>query len=177
MSDDALRYPIGDFEPQPYSLARFNEWVRDIRYLPQQLEDAVLNLNEEHLQTPYRPGGWTVNQLVHHVADSHMNAYIRFKLALTEDQPTIKPYDEGAWAKLPDTAALPINISITLLHALHSRWFQVIKDLSQEELFSRSVIHPEHGKMLTVWHLLGMYSWHGRHHTAHITALRQRKGW
>ncbi|KYP14948.1 YfiT family bacillithiol transferase [Flavihumibacter sp. CACIAM 22H1] len=171
------RFPIGQFEPQPYTEKQFQEWLNDIRYLPRLLENAVLNLNEEHLQVPYREGGWTSNQVVHHVADSHMNALIRFKLALTEEQPTIKPYDEAAWAKLPDVEALPVNISLTLLHALHSRWYHLIKGLDETTLLNRSVIHPQHGKIMSCWHLLGMYSWHGRHHVAHITRLRDRMGW
>jgi uncharacterized damage-inducible protein DinB len=173
----SLSYPIGQFEPQPYSEKQFQEWITDIRYLPQLLENAILNLNDDQLQVPYREGGWTSHQVVHHVADSHMNALIRFKLALTEDQPTIKPYDEEAWAKLPDVENLPVNISLTLLHALHSRWFQVIKGLDERTLMNRSVIHPQHGTVMSCWHLLGMYSWHGRHHVAHITRLRDRMGW
>ena len=120
-----LRYPIGKYQPQPFSEKQLQEWLIDIKFLPQHLENAVLNLDEAQLNTPYRPEGWTVKQVVHHVADSHMNAYIRFKLGLTEDNPTIKPYDEAAWAKLNDTSNLPINVSLTFLHALHTRWMEV----------------------------------------------------
>ena len=172
-----MRYPIGHFEPVPYSEKKFQEWITDIKYLPQLLENAVLNLDAAQLHTPYREGGWTLHQVVHHVADSHMNALIRFKLALTEEQPTIKPYDEEAWAKLPDVEALPVNISLTLLHALHSRWYELVKGLDETTLMNRSVIHPAQGKVMNCWHLLGMYSWHGRHHVAHITGLRERMGW
>lgn len=172
-----MRYPIGHFEAMPYSEKKFQEWITDIKYLPQLLENAVLNLDAAQLHTPYREGGWTLHQVVHHVADSHMNALIRFKLALTEEQPTIKPYDEEAWAKLPDVEALPVNISLTLLHALHSRWYELVKGLDETSLMNRSVIHPEQGKVMNCWHLLGMYSWHGRHHVAHITGLRERMGW
>lgn len=172
-----MRYPIGHFEPMPYSDKKFQEWITDIKYLPQLLENAVLNLDAEQLHTPYREGGWTLHQVVHHVADSHMNAVIRFKLALTEEQPTIKPYDEEAWAKLPDVEALPVNISLTLLHALHSRWYELVKGLDEATLMHKSVIHPQHGKVMSCWHLLGMYSWHGRHHVAHITSHRERMGW
>ncbi len=172
-----MQYPIGKFIPQPYSAKQFQEWITDIRFLPQLLENAVLNLDEAQLHTPYREGGWTVHQVVHHVADSHMNALIRFKLALTENQPTIKPYDEEAWAKLPDVDALPVNVSLTLLHALHSRWYALVKGLDEATLLNRSVIHPEHGKEMSCWFLLGMYSWHGKHHVAHITSLRNRMGW
>lgn len=171
-----LRYPIGKYEPQPFSAKQLEEWLIDIKFLPQHLENAVLNLDEQQLNTAYRPEGWTVKQVVHHVADSHMNAYIRFKLGLTEYNPTIKPYDEVAWANMKDTAVIPINISLTLLHALHTRWMEVLKDIKEEE-WERTVVHPEHGKQMTLWYLLGMYAWHGRHHTAHVTSLRERMGW
>ena len=171
-----LRYPIGKYEPQPFSQNILEEWILDIKYLPNHLENAVLNLDEHQLETPYRPGGWTVKEVVHHVADSHMNAYIRFKLALTEVNPTIKPYDEAAWAELSDTHNLPFNLSLTILHALHARWVEVIKHIKPEE-WNRTVFHPEHKKEITLWNLLGMYSWHGRHHTAHITSLRKRMNW
>ncbi|HOZ76952.1 MAG TPA: putative metal-dependent hydrolase [Ferruginibacter sp.] len=171
-----LRYPIGKYEPQPFSQKQLEQWLIDIQFLPQHLENAVLNLDEQHLNTPYRPEGWTLRQVVHHLADSHSNAYIRFKLGLTEDNPTIKPYDENAWAKLNDTAVVPINVSLTLLHALHTRWMAVLKAIKPEE-WERTVVHPEHGKQMTLWYLLGNYAWHGRHHTAHITSLRDRMGW
>ena len=171
-----LRYPIGKYIPQPFSAEQLSKWIIDIRYLPNHLENAVLNLDKHQLQTPYRPDGWTVHQLVHHVADSHMNAYIRFKLGLTEINPVIKPYDEAEWAKLNDTKNLPINISLTLLFALHTRWVVVLENIKEEE-WSRTVFHPEQNKEITLWHLLGMYAWHSLHHTAHITALRQRMNW
>jgi uncharacterized damage-inducible protein DinB len=173
---EELRYPIGKYQPQPFSAKQLEQWLIDIQFLPQHLENAVLNLDEQQLNTAYRPEGWTVRQVVHHVADSHMNAYIRFKLGLTEDNPTIKPYNEEAWAKMNDTAVIPINISLTLLHALHVRWVEVLKDIKMEE-WDRTVVHPEHGKQMTLWYLLGMYAWHGRHHTAHVTSLRERMGW
>ena len=171
-----LRYPIGEYEPQPFSDKQLKEWLIDISFLPQHLENAILNLDESQLNTPYRPEGWTVKQLVHHVADSHMNAYIRFKLGVTEENPAIKPYDEAAWALLNDTTNLPINISLTLLHALHTRWMEVLKGIVADD-WNRTVYHPQHKKKITLWHLLGMYSWHGRHHTAHVTALRERMNW
>ena len=170
------RYPIGKYEPQPFDEKLKITWIRDIQFLPQNLENAVLNLDAAQLETPYREGGWTVKQLVHHVADSHVNAYTRFKLGLTEDRPTIKPYEEKLWAELSDTKNLPVNISFTLLHALHARWVEVLKNISDEE-WNRTVIHPESKKEISLWYLLGSYSWHGRHHTAHITSLRQAKGW
>ena len=171
-----LRYPIGKYEPKPYSDEQREEWLADIRFLPQAIEHAVSNLNEEQIQTPYRDGGWTVHQLVHHVADSHMNAYCRFKLGYTEEAPTIRPYDENLWANTSDVKNLPINISITLLHALHSRWYEFLRNFTKED-FQRTVFHPEHKKEFTLWVLLGMYAWHSRHHVAHITSLRERKGW
>src|SRR6187402_638630 len=171
-----LRYPIGKYIPQPFSDKQLNEWLIDITNLPRHLENAVINLDEAQVNTPYRPEGWTVKQLVHHVADSHMNAYIRFKLGLTEDNPAIKPYEEAAWANLSDTRNLPFNLSLTILHALHARWVEILKNITEEE-WNRTVFHPEHKKEITLWHLLGMYAWHGRHHTAHVTALKERMKW
>lgn len=176
MNED-LRYPIGKYIAQPFSGKLFGEWLTDIKNLPQHLENAILNLDEAQINTPYRDGGWTVKQVVHHVADSHMNAYIRFKLGLTEDNPAIKPYDEVAWADMKDTQNLPINISLTLLHALHTRWYEILRHLTEDELNNRKVFHPEHRTEMTLWYLLGNYAWHGRHHTAHLTSLREREGW
>ena len=175
MTED-LRYPIGSYVPQPFSHKQKEAWLLDIKFLPEELEVAVQNLDAHQLETPYREGGWTVHQLVHHVADSHMNAYIRFRLGLTEENPTIRPYEEKEWAKLNDVKTLPINVSLTLLHALHQRWYATIKDLSEDQ-WERTVVHPEHKKQMSLWHLLGMYAWHGKHHVKHITALRERKGW
>ena len=171
-----LRYPIGKFEPRPFTDMQLEEWILDIKYLPNLLENAVLNLDEHQLETLYRPDGWTIKQVVHHVADSHMNAYIRFKLGLTESNPVIKLYDEAAWALLSDTKNLPINISLTFLFALHTRWVEVLKHISKEE-WDRTVYHPGQKKEITLWNLLGLYSWHGRHHTMHITNLRERNNW
>ncbi|MFT3981459.1 MAG: putative metal-dependent hydrolase [Ferruginibacter sp.] len=173
---EELKYPIGKYIEQPFSEQQLREWLLDIETLPLHVEHAVLNLDEAQLQMPYRPGGWTVHQLVHHIADSHMNAYIRFKLGLTEDNPTIKPYEEQRWAEMADTKNLPINISATILFAVHKRWTEVLKHIQPEE-WNRTVYHPEHKKTMTLWFLLGMYAWHGRHHTAHITRLRERMGW
>ena len=171
-----LRYPIGKYQPQPFSAKQLEEWLIDIKFLPQHLENAILNLDEQQLATAYRPEGWTVRQVVHHVADSHMNAYIRFKLGLTENNPTIKPYDEVAWANMKDTANIPINVSLTLLHAMHTRWIAVLNNIKEEE-WNRTVVHPEHGREMSLWYLLGLYAWHGRHHTAHVTSLRERMKW
>ena len=173
---ETLKYPIGKYIEQPFSETQLKEWLLDIQTLPQQVEHAVSNLDEAQIQTPYRPEGWTVHQLVHHIADSHMNAYIRFKLGLTEDNPTIKPYEEKEWAQMADTKNLPINISVTLLFALHHRWTEVLKNISDTE-WNRTVYHPESKKQMTLWFLLGMYAWHSRHHVAHITGLRDREGW
>ena len=170
------RYPIGEYEPKPFSIPQKIEWLADIKFLPQILENAILNLDEKQLQTPYRDGGWTIHQLVHHVADSHMNGYIRHKLALTEDNPTIKPYEEKLWADLSDVESIPVNISITLLYALHTRWYTAISDLTIHD-WQRKAFHPEANKEMTVWYLLGNYAWHGKHHVAHITTLRERNDW
>jgi hypothetical protein len=171
-----LRYPIGKYEPRPFSQEQKDEWLNDIKFLPQLLENAVINLDESELQTPYRDGGWTIQQVVHHVADSHINAYCRFKLGLTEDNPVIRPYDEAAWARLSDTDKIPINISLTLLYALHTRWHSLIGDITMQD-WMRTVFHPEPKKELTLWYLLGNYAWHGKHHVAHITSLRDRNKW
>lgn len=170
------RYPIGKYEPQPYSNELKEQWLADIKFLPNAIESAVNNLDEHQLQTPYREGGWTVHQLVHHVADSHMNAYIRFKLGYTEDTPVIKTYNEKLWAITTDVQTLPVNISITLLYALHQRWYQFMKDFSEAD-WQKKVFHPEHKKEFTLWHFLGLYAWHSRHHTAHITTLRKKMEW
>jgi len=170
------RYPIGKYEPVPFSQEQKQKWLLDLKFLPEDLERSILNLDEGQLDTPYRADGWTVKQLVHHVADSHMNAYIRFKLGLTEDTPTIKPYQEKEWANMPDIYSVPINISLTLLHALHQRWHAAIKDLSDEE-WQKEVVHPEQGRKMSLWLLLGLYAWHGKHHVAHITTLRANMNW
>jgi uncharacterized damage-inducible protein DinB len=175
MSTDP-RYPIGKYEPKPFSEQQKQAWLLDLQFLPEALERAINNLDEAQLNTPYRDGGWTVKQLVHHVADSHMNAYIRFKLGLTEDKPTIKPYEEQDWALLVDNELVPINVSLTLLHALHLRWVATIKDLTEEQ-WNRVVVHPAANREMSIWFLLGLYAWHGNHHVAHITTLRENKQW
>ena len=175
MSNDP-RYPIGKYEPKAFSNELKEQWLLDIKFLPEELELAVNNLDEFQLNTAYREGGWQVKQLIHHMADSHMNAYIRFKLGLTEDKPTIKPYDEKLWANTADNETVPVNVSLTLLHALHQRWYATIKDLTEDQ-FERTVVHPEHGRVMSLWFLLGLYAWHGKHHVAHILSLRENKGW
>ena len=172
-----LRYPIGKFRLDgDVTEERRAGWIADLAELPARMRAAVAGLTPEQLSTPYRPGGWTVRQVVHHVPDSHVNAYVRFKLALTEERPTIKPYDEGRWAELADTRDTPIEVSLAMLDALHARWVQLLRSLGAEDL-RRSFVHPEHGKSLTLEWMLAQYSWHGRHHVAHITSLRQREGW
>jgi hypothetical protein len=164
------RYPIGEYEAQPFSIEQKIEWLADIKFLPLQLENALLNLDEAQLQTPYRDGGWTV----HH---SHMNAYIRFKVGLTEDNPTIKPYDEKQWAEMHDVQKLPVNISITILHAVHARLYETLKYVKDNDWNNRTIYHPGSKKTMRLWYLLGMYAWHGKHHVAHITSLRERMKW
>jgi len=173
---EGLSFPIGKFLPQPFSQKQKEEWLLDIKFLPSELELAVQNLDEHQLQTPYREGGWTVHQLVHHVADSHMNAYMRFRLGLTENNPSIKPYEQDEWAKLNDTKTLPINVSLTLLHALHQRLYATINELEDDD-WERTVFHPEQKKKISLWELLGSYAWHGRHHVAHIKNLREKNNW
>lgn len=171
-----LRYPIGPWTaPQgPVSADWRANHIRDIAALPAQMRAAVAGLSDAQLDTPYRPGGWTVRQVVHHVADSHANGYIRQKLALTEQNPTIKPYDEERWAELPD-AMLPIDVSLRMLDAIHERWTSLLRALPAER-FSVPYQHPQSGPQ-TLDSSLSNYSWHGRHHVAHITALRTREGW
>lgn len=172
---DTLRYPIGLFTYNEEELGQlFQVWIDEIKQLPTKLRDAVEGLSEAELDTTYRPQGWTVRQVVHHVADSHMNAYIRFKLALTEENPTIKPYDEGEWAQLADSK-LDIDISLNLLDALHARWSILIESLTEEDLL-KTFSHPEHMSTITLRESVANYAWHGKHHTAHITERFKRIG-
>jgi hypothetical protein len=174
MSD--LSYPIGKFKYDgPFSEAQKQEALRDIAETPARLRASVKGLSEAQLDTPYRPGGWTVRQVVHHLPDSHMNSYVRFKLALTEQEPTIKPYAEDRWAELADSKATPIEVSLTLLDSLHDRWMRLLRSLSAED-WKKTFRHPDMG-LMPLERNLGLYSWHGRHHVAHITGLRQREGW
>ncbi len=174
---DELRFPVGPSHIPPTTTPeQCAQWIRDIAALPENIRSAVGGLNLEQLATPYRPGGWTVREVVHHVADSHMNCYIRFKLALTENHPTIKPYDEAAWAKLADYDKSPVEVSLALLDSLHARWAELLRSLSPAQL-ERGFYHPENKADCRLDQALCLYSWHGRHHTAHITKLRERMGW
>ena len=173
---DDLSYPIGKYIEQPFSQRQLMEWLLDIEVLPKALEYSITNLDAAQLEEPYRPDGWNSREVVHHVADSHINAFMRFKLALTEDNPTIKPYNQQAFTELSDVKNIPINVSLTLLHALHARMLEVLKNVKDDE-WTRTVVHPEYGKQMSVWYLLGQYAWHGKHHTAHINKLRERMGW
>jgi hypothetical protein len=170
-----LSYPIGKFHYEgPYTPAQRQRWIEDIAACPANLRKAVHGLSQPQLDTPYRPGGWTVRQVAHHVPDSHMNAFIRFKLALTEDEPQIKPYNEKAWAELPDVQ-VPIETSLTLLEALTQRWVVVLRAMKPAD-FERKLKHPEMG-VGNLDRYVGMYGWHSKHHVAHITRLRERMGW
>jgi len=174
MSED-LSYPIGKFDKNfEFTSELKKQFIGEVAELPHKLNAAIKNLNNEQLDTPYRPGGWTVRQTIHHVADSHLNSLIRFKLALTEDAPTIRPYYEDRWAELKDSF-LPIVSSQKITEGLHLRWTTLLNSMSDED-FRRKLIHPETGEW-TLGQMLGLYSWHGRHHTAHITKLRERNGW
>jgi uncharacterized damage-inducible protein DinB len=172
---DDLRYPVGRFSPPDSTLPGIRAaQIETLRMLPGVLRLAVSGLNDLQLDTPYREGGWTVRQVVHHVPDSHAMCYTRFKLALTEDWPTIKPYDEAAWANLADSR-LPIKVSLAMLEAVHERWVALLESMTEAD-FQKGFAHPERGsqKLATT---LALYDWHSRHHTAHITGLRARQGW
>jgi len=171
-----LRYPIGQFDihttvtPEDLRAA-----IDDIAAAPARMRAAVAGLSDEQLDTAYREGGWTVRQVVHHLPDSHLNAYIRLRLALTENEPTIKPYDEAAWANLEDARSMPVAPSLALLESLHERWVALMRSMDPDD-FGRVLVHPELGRV-GLDRLMALYAWHGRHHVAHVTSLRDRKGW
>lgn len=174
---EKLSYPIGKFSFSANSdEKKINHWISDIGNLPLQLRNAVKGLSETQLDTTYRDGGWTVKQVVHHVADSHINAYVRTKLALTEKHPIIKPYEEAKWAELDDAKNLSVEISLSLLDSLHARWVHLLKNISASD-YEKTVFHPESKREMSVNFLIQLYAWHCKHHTAHITSLRERKGW
>jgi len=175
MPECDLRYPIGKFQREdarPENRARHSQ---QIEAAPAELRAAVAGLTADRLDTPYRPDGWSVRQVVHHLPDSHMNAYVRMKMALTEEVPTIKPYDEARWAELGDTQTTPIEIPLALFELLQQRWAHLLHSLTPQE-FSRAYRHPEQGTV-SLEEVVAIYAWHGRHHVAHITSLRERKGW
>jgi hypothetical protein len=174
--DEQLRYPVGRFQrPQSTSAEERERWIEGIECLPAQLRAATGDLDEQQLDTPYRPAGWTVRQLVHHVADSHINSYVRFRLALTEQMPLIKPYDEKAWAELADARTAPVELSLRLLESIHGRWIILLRSMTDQD-FLRKYRHPEMGES-SLDAVLPLYAWHSRHHLAHINNLRARSGW
>jgi len=171
-----LRYPIGRFSHRgPVADDLLARWIDEIEALPQQMQKVVAGLTDEQLDTRYRPGGWTLRQVVHHVPDSHLHSYVRFKWALTEDQPTIKTYDEAAWAELPDVQVVPVETSLGLLSLLHAKWVALLRVLTPEQ-WAQRFVHPEWGAQNLSW-ATGVYAWHGRHHLAHITTTVEREGW
>ena len=177
MDIEKLKYPIGKFKsPESFTGELRAEFIKNIEELPLKMSVAVKDLNEEQLNTPYRPDGWTIRQVVHHTADSHINSYMRFKWTLTEDEPFIKAYDEKSWANQPDALGGDVSLSLNLLTALHERWVYFLKALSEED-FERKLQHPDWTRKLSLNMMCALYSWHSRHHTAHITELRKRKGW
>lgn len=173
----SLRYPIGEFvTPTAMGTSDREHWIDQIAAVPAELRAAVAGLDDTQLDTPYRPDGWTVRQVVHHIGDSHINSIVRFKLALTEQTPSIRPYDEALWAELPDGRTAPVEPSLAFIDALHARWVMLLRGLSEQD-FERTFHHPEHDRTFTLGRTLAMYAWHGRHHVAHITRLRERMGW
>lgn len=175
--NENLSYPIGEFTfPDIIDDAQISSWISEIEALPNQLAAAVLNLSEEQLDTPYRPGGWTVRQVVHHLPDSHIGSYCRFHWALTEDSPIIKAYDEKAWAELPYQKNVPITTSLGMLEHIHARWVILMKNLNSAQL-EKTFVHPENGHVYILKSVIGMYAWHGKHHLAHIVNLKTRMNW
>ncbi len=174
---ELLKYPIGKFQAKPEVNADDIEgWIAAIAELPQRLQEVAAGLNDVQLDTPYRPNGWTLRQVIHHLADSHLNAYVRFKLALTEKNPHIRPYDEALWAQCEDAKSAPVAVSLALLTSLHQRWVIFLKTLKPAD-FERTYFHPEHQKTFALTFALGLYAWHGQHHLAHITTTKQQHGW
>lgn len=174
---EQLKYPIGRYQkPEAFDESQLPEWLAMLEMLPHWLDACIENLDAAQLDTPYRPGGWNIKQVIHHVADSHMNAYIRVRLALTEDNPTITPYKENAWAMLPDVDDVPVNVSVTLLHGLHRRLVSLLRQLQPED-WHRTYYHPQYNRLFPIWEVVALYVWHSQHHTAHIRTLRDRMGW
>jgi hypothetical protein len=177
MTLEQFKYPIGKFEnPETITEEILAAWISAIAAFPHRLKNEVNGLNQEQLDTPYRPEGWTIRQLIHHCADSHINSYTRFKLTLTEDRPTIKPYWEDRWAELIDSKTLPVEYSINLLDGLHARWVGLLHSLTAQD-FAKTFIHPEHKKEISLNEYVGFYAWHCNHHLAHITGVKKRNNW
>ena len=173
----ALRYPVGEFISKPrHTTEEITGYVKTIESFPSKIREAVAGLTDARLDTPYRPGGWTIRQVVHHVADSHLNSYIRFKLTLTEDTPAIKPYFEDRWAELPEAKSGPVELSLALLESLHKRWVTMLRAITPEQI-SRKFYHPEQKKEFSLEWLMSLYAWHCTHHLAHITELKNRMCW
>ncbi|WP_407427763.1 YfiT family bacillithiol transferase [Arcticibacter sp.] len=177
MNADTWVYPIGRYQP-PLNFTQdlIKQSISVIEALPSWLDVCIENLDESQLETAYRPEGWTIGQVIHHLADSHMNAYIRLKLTLTETNPTVKPYDEKLWAELPDNKLVPVNVSITLLHALHRRWIETLRSMTEDD-WQRTYYHPELKEQVALWQMTAHYAWHSRHHMEQIRTLRKRRGW
>ena len=173
MTDE--RFPIGPFATEAPTSEKRRAWIREIEETPDRVRKAIEGLTPEQLDTPYREGGWTIRQVVHHLADSHINSFVRFKLALTEDEPTVRDYDEKQWAETVDATDAPLDVSLDLLESLHKRWIFLLESLTANE-FQKKFKHPERG-LMTLDTNLQLYAWHGRHHVAHIEALRNREGW
>lgn len=170
------RYPVGKFQkPDAYTPASRAAAIDEIATLPKNARAAVAGLSDAQLDTPYREGGWTIRQVIHHLADSHMNAYIRHRFTVTEDKPTVKPYDENVWASLPDAKSGPVDWSLSILEGVHARWATLLRSLRSED-FSRAFVHPEHGERILDWNV-AMYAWHSRHHVAHILQRRKQSNW
>ncbi len=177
MTLEKLKYPIGRFKaPETISAQDRNRFINDLQHLPKQIKDLVSDLNNQQLDTPYRPGGWTIRQVVHHLPDSHLNSYIRFKWALTEPQPLIKAYHEDLWAELPDGSQAPVELSLSLLDSLHLRWVWLLQHIKEED-WKRCFIHPETNKLVPLDVNLSLYSWHGKHHLAHIQSVITTQNW
>lgn len=174
---EKLKYPIGRLAiPETVSSELRHQHIQSIKQLPQKLKEVIGIMNEDQLDTPYRPDGWTVRQLIHHIADSHMNAFTRFKLGMTESEPTIRPYDQAAWCNMEDAKQLDPALSMDIISGLHGRWVKVLSDMTAED-FDKNIIHPEMKKKLKMNELLCIYGWHSEHHLAHITGLRDRMNW
>lgn len=171
------RYPIGEYQlPESFDPSAIPGWIDLMENFPRWLDVLIENLDEAQLQTPYRPGGWSTQQIIHHLADSHMVAYTRLKLALTEENPTVTPYKEDRWGETPEVETVPVNVSITLLHALHRRWTGLLRALPESD-WKRTFYHPERQRSIPIWELVDFYCWHSRHHATQMQELRERQGW